>query len=110
MATKIRLARAGAKKSPFYRIVVANATAPRDGDFLEKVGTYNPLLKCDSKEKVVIKADRIAHWLSCGAQPTDRVAKFIQEAGIELPSYIQKKMQIKLASRTIKQPKKESRS
>ena len=109
MSTKIRLARAGAKKNPFYRIVVANVTAPRDGDFLEKIGTYNPLLTDDSKSKVVIKADRVAYWLSCGAQPTDRVAKFIKEAGIALPSYVQKKMDIQFAARTGKGPKVKSK-
>lgn len=107
MSTKIRLARAGAKKKPFYRIVVANSTAPRDGDFLEKVGTYNPLLVEDSK--VVIKSDRVSYWLSCGAQPTDRVAKFIKDAGISLPEHLQKKMSVKLAARTIKKPKAESK-
>ena len=110
MATKIRLARAGAKKNPFYRIVVANATAPRDGDFLEKVGTYNPLLTDENKSKVAIKADRITHWLSCGAQPTDRVAKFIKEAGIILPAYLEKKMEIKFATRTTKEAKTKSKS
>jgi small subunit ribosomal protein S16 len=109
MTTKIRLARAGAKKRPFYRIVVANATAPRDGDFLEKVGTYNPLLVDESKSKVVIKADRVAYWLGCGAQPTDRVAKFIKEAGIPLPAHLQKKMAVKFAARTTKKPKAESK-
>jgi small subunit ribosomal protein S16 len=107
MSTKIRLARAGAKKKPFYRIVVANSTAPRDGDFLEKVGTYNPLLLEDNK--VVIKADRVAYWLGCGAQPTDRVAKFIKDAGIALPTHLQKKMSVKFAARTIKKSKAESK-
>jgi len=91
MSVKIRLARGGAKKAPYYRIVVANNTAPRDGAFLEKVGTYNPMLK-DAKQRVNLVNDRVGYWLSKGAQPTDRVAKFIQEAGIALPSHIEKKM------------------
>jgi small subunit ribosomal protein S16 len=85
MAVKIRLARGGAKKVPYYRVVVADARAPRDGDFIEKVGTYNPLLKKEDENRVVFKQERIEYWLAQGAQPTDRVAKFIQAAGIKLP-------------------------
>ncbi|MGV2433130.1 MAG UNVERIFIED_CONTAM: 30S ribosomal protein S16 [Rickettsiaceae bacterium] len=107
MAVKIRLARGGAKKAPYYRIVVANATAPRDGDFLEKVGTYNPLLGNKDANRIVLVKDRIAYWLSKGAKPSDRVAKFLEEAGIELPAHVKHKMAIKLKSRTIKKPKKE---
>lgn len=95
MSVKIRLARGGAKKRPYYRMVVADVRAPRDGSFIEKVGTYNPLLNKDDKERVTIKADRIEHWLSKGAQPTERVAKFIKAAGVKLPEAIAKKMQIK---------------
>lgn len=109
MATKIRLARGGAKKRPHYRIVVANATAPRDGDFLEKVGTYNPMLASGDADRVVLKPERIEYWLSTGAKPTDRVAKFIEAAGITLPSSVKKKMEIKAQSRTVKSPKKESK-
>lgn len=79
MALKIRLARGGAKKRPFYRIVVAEATAPRDGRFVEKVGTYNPLLPREHAERLVLRADRIQYWISQGAQPTERVAKFLGE-------------------------------
>ncbi len=107
MATKIRLARGGAKKRPHYRVVVANSTAPRDGDFLEKVGTYDPMLVKGDENRVILKSDRIEHWLSKGAQPTDRVAKFIEEAGITLPSSIKKKIEIKLKNRKAKSPKKE---
>lgn len=82
MALKIRLARGGAKKRPYYRIVVADARAPRDGRFIEKVGTYNPMLPADHADRLVIKDDRIKHWLSVGAQPTDRVAKFFANAGL----------------------------
>ena len=83
MALKIRLARGGSKKRPYYRIVVAQATAPRDGSFIEKVGTYNPLLAKDSGERVVLNTDRVKHWLSVGAQPTDRVLRFLDAAGLE---------------------------
>ncbi len=82
MALKIRLARGGAKKRPFYRIVVAESTAPRDGRFIEKVGTYNPLLPKDHEERVVLKEERIRHWLSVGAKPTDRVLRFLDAAGL----------------------------
>lgn len=88
MALKIRLARAGSKKRPFYRIVIAEATAPRDGRFVEKVGTYNPMLSQDSDVRVVLVEDRIRHWLSVGAQPTDRVARFLGKANIiPMPEY-----------------------
>lgn len=91
MATKIRMARGGAKKRPSYRIVVANSSAPRDGSFLEKVGTYNPLLSNDHKDRVVLKLDRIEYWLSCGARPTERVAKIIEAAGVKLPVWAKRK-------------------
>src|ERR687890_151310 len=83
MAVSIRLARGGAKKRPYYRIVVADSRNARDGRFVEKVGTYNPLLAKDSPERVKLDADRISHWLSVGAQPTDRVARFLDAAGIK---------------------------
>jgi small subunit ribosomal protein S16 len=83
MAVAIRLARGGSKKRPYYRIVVADSRNARDGRFLEKVGTYNPLLAKDSPERVKIDADRIKHWLSVGAQPSDRVARFLDAAGIQ---------------------------
>ena len=82
MAVKIRLARGGTKKRPFYRVVVADERAPRDGRFIEKVGTYNPLLPSESAERVQLKLDRIEHWLSKGAQPTDRVLRFLDQAGV----------------------------
>ena len=82
MALAIRLARGGAKKRPYYRIVVADSRAPRDGRFIEKLGTYNPLLAKDSPERVKLDADRISHWLSVGAQPSDRVLRFLDAAGI----------------------------
>src|SRR5205807_10658697 len=82
MALAIRLTRGGAKKRPYYRIVVADSRAPRDGRFIEKVGTYNPLLAKDSPERVKLDADRISHWLSVGAQPSDRVLRFLDAAGL----------------------------
>ena len=82
MAVAIRLARGGSKKRPYYRLVVADSRNARDGRFLEKVGTYNPLLAKDSPERVKLDADRIKHWLSVGAQPSDRVARFLDAAGI----------------------------
>jgi len=82
---KIRLARGGAKKRPYYYIVVADSHAPRDGKFLERVGTYNPMLAKDGdKPRVTLKADRVAEWLSKGAQPTDRVARFISQSTEEV--------------------------
>ncbi len=74
---KIRLTRGGAKKRPIYRIVVAEATAARDGRFIEKVGTYNPMVAKDHPERLTLNVERVKHWLSVGAQPTDRVARFL---------------------------------
>ena len=107
MAVKIRLTRGGAKKRPYYKVVVADARAPRDGSFIEKVGTYDPLLSKDKENRVTFKADRVEHWLAQGAQPTERVAKFIKAAGIKLPESILKKMTIKEKSQTTKPSKKE---
>ena len=80
MSVKIRLARGGAKKRPFYHIVVADANAPRDGKFIERVGTYNPMLPADHADRVKLVTERLTHWLSNGAQPTDRVARFLAKA------------------------------
>ncbi|WP_294266284.1 30S ribosomal protein S16 [uncultured Sphingomonas sp.] len=82
MAISMRLSRGGSKKRPYYRIVVADARSPRDGKFIEKIGTYNPLLAKDSDERVKLDTDRAKHWLSVGAQPTDRVARFLDAAGV----------------------------
>lgn len=82
MAMKIRLARGGSKKRPFYRIVAADSRMPRDGRFIEKLGTYNPLLPKDSEERVKIDVERVKHWLGEGAKPTDRVARFLEAAGL----------------------------
>lgn len=82
MSISIRLSRGGAKKRPYYRIVVANSRSPRDGKYLEQIGTYNPLLAKDSPERVKLNEDRARYWLGVGAQPTDRVARFLDAAGI----------------------------
>ncbi|MCP4184773.1 MAG: 30S ribosomal protein S16 [Hyphomicrobiales bacterium] len=81
MALKIRLARGGSKKRPFYSLVVADVRAPRDGRYIEKVGTFNPLLPKDT-ERTVIKQERIEHWLKMGAKPTDRVSRILDEQGV----------------------------
>ena len=82
MSLKIRLSRAGAKKRPFYRIVVADSRSPRDGRYIEKIGTYDPLLPRDSAQRVNLEVERAKHWLSQGAQPTDRVLRFLDAAGL----------------------------
>jgi small subunit ribosomal protein S16 len=82
MSLKIRLARGGAKKRPHYRIVVADSRMPRDGRYIERLGTYDPLLAKDNEGRVVLKDERIRYWLSQGAKPTDRVAKFLGTAEI----------------------------
>lgn len=85
MAVKIRLSRGGAKKRPFYRIVVADARAMRDGGFIERIGHYDPMLPKDREDRVVIDLERAKHWLSVGAQPTDRIAKFLEKEGVLEP-------------------------
>jgi len=82
MAMKIRLARGGSKKRPFYRIVAADSRMPRDGRFLEKLGTYNPLLPKDSEDRVKMDVERIQAWIEKGAQPTDRVSRMLENAGV----------------------------
>ncbi|GMM93063.1 30S ribosomal protein S16 [Qipengyuania sp. MTN3-11] len=82
MAVAIRLSRGGAKKRPYYRIVVADSRAARDGKYLEQIGTYNPMLPKDSGERVKLDEDRARHWLSVGATPSDRVARFLDAAGV----------------------------
>lgn len=82
MSLKIRLARAGSKKRPYYHVVIADVRSPRDGRFIERVGKYNPMLPKESGERVSLIEDRITHWLSVGAQPTDRVARFLDAAGL----------------------------
>lgn len=82
MALKIRLARGGSKKRPFYRIVAADSRMPRDGRFIEKLGTYNPLLPKDSEERVKMDMDRVQYWLGQGAQPSDRISRMLEAAGV----------------------------
>ncbi len=81
MAMKIRLARGGSKKRPFYRVVAADSRMPRDGRFIEKLGTYNPLLPKDSEERVKLNMERVQYWLDQGAKPSDRVARFLEASG-----------------------------
>ena len=82
MAMKIRLARGGSKKRPFYRVVAADSRMPRDGRYIEKLGTYNPLLPKDSEERVKMNMERVQYWLDQGAQPTDRIARMLEAAGV----------------------------
>lgn len=83
MAIAIRLSRGGAKKRPYYRVVVSDTRSPRDGKYLEQVGTYNPVLAKDNPARITLNEDRIRYWLGVGAQPTDRVARFLDNAGIK---------------------------
>ena len=96
MALKIRLSRGGSKKRPYYRIVIADARSPRDGKFLERVGTYNPMLTKENPQRVTLQQERLAYWLSVGAQPTDRVERFLGAAGI-IPMPAQKDQPIQSA-------------
>jgi small subunit ribosomal protein S16 len=82
LGLKIRLSRAGAKKRPYYHIVVADSRSPRDGRFIEKVGSYNPMLPAEHADRIRLQDERIKHWLAEGALATDRVAKFLGRAGL----------------------------
>ena len=82
MSVKIRLSRGGTKKRPYYYIVVADSASPRDGRYIEQIGTHNPLLPKDSADRVKLDIERVKHWLSVGAQPTDRVARLLDAAGL----------------------------
>ena len=82
MSVKMRLSRGGSKKRPYYYVVIANAQSPRDGKYIEQIGTFNPLLKKDNPERSKLNADRVKHWLSVGAQPTDRVMRLLDAAGL----------------------------
>jgi small subunit ribosomal protein S16 len=82
MSLKIRMTRGGTKKRPFYSIVVADSRSPRDGRFIEKIGTYNPMLDKSDAQRVLLKAERVQHWLKVGALPSDRVARFLGDAGL----------------------------
>lgn len=82
MSLRIRLSRGGAKKRPFYKIVVADSRSPRDGRFIERVGSYNPMVAKDHPDRIVMREERIKHWIGVGAKPSDRVAKFLAQAGL----------------------------
>ena len=82
MSVKIRLSRGGAKKRPYYYVVVAHGTSPRDGRYIEQIGTFDPMLKKDNPERVKLKEDRVKHWLGVGAQPTDRVLRLLDGKGL----------------------------
>ena len=85
MALRIRLSRGGSKKRPFYRIVVAEASAPRDGRYVERIGHYNPMTAKDNNQRLVVKGERVSHWLGLGAQPTERVHKLLASLGLMEP-------------------------
>jgi len=94
MGLKIRLSRAGAKKRPYYHIVIADSRSPRDGRFLEKVGSYNPMLPATHEDRVRLQNERIQHWVGQGALPTERVAKFLGHAGLApMPTYREQPIQ-----------------
>ena len=94
MGLKIRLARAGAKKRPYYHIVVADSRSPRDGRFIEQLGSYNPMLPAEHEDRVRLKNDRITHWIGQGAIATDRVARFLGRAGLApMPAFREQPVQ-----------------
>ena len=108
MALKIRLSRGGAKKRPFYRIVVADSRSPRDGRFIERLGTYNPMVDKDSNHRVMLKEERIKYWLSQGAKPSDRVARFLGKADIiTLPPRFEQTKQHLPRSKTLERIKEQ---
>jgi small subunit ribosomal protein S16 len=106
MALKIRLSRGGAKKAPFYRLVVADSRAPRDGRFVERVGTHNPRLPHDHAERLVVKEDRIKYWMSVGALPTDRVQRLLSKVGLtEMPKINEQTKKNKPRAKTLERMK-----
>lgn len=82
MSVKMRLSRGGTKKRPYYYVIIAHVSAPRDGRYIEQIGTFDPMLKKDNPERVKLQADRVKHWLGVGAQPTDRVLRLLDGAGL----------------------------
>ena len=106
MSLRIRLSRGGAKKRPFYRIVVAENTSPRDGLFIEKVGTYNPMVAKDHPQRLTVNEDRIKHWLSVGAKPTDRVHKFLASMDL-MPAFQYREQPLKSAPGKKRQEREE---
>lgn len=110
MSTRIRLARKGAKKKPFYRIVVSDSRSPRDGKFIEVLGYYNPILPKDDANRISLKEERVSHWLSTGAEPSEKVSKFIDLKGIKNP-FSEKLAKRKVSTeRKPKAPKKEQKN
>ena len=106
MSLTIRMSRGGAKKRPFYRIVVADSRSPRDGRFIERLGTYNPMVAKDHPERLTLNAERIKHWIGVGAQPSDRVARFLADKGMgekpAIPEQTKKNQPKKKAQERIK--------
>lgn len=110
MSTRIRLARKGAKKKPFYRIVVSDSRSPRDGKFIEILGHYNPMLPSEDANRISLKEDRVSHWLATGAEPTEKVSKFIDIKGIKNP-FAEKLAKRKVSTeKKPKAPKKEKKA
>jgi small subunit ribosomal protein S16 len=108
MSLKIRLSRGGAKKRPFYRVVVADSRSPRDGRFIERIGSYNPMLQKDDPNRFAIDEDRAKHWLSVGAQPSDRVARFMSGLGlVEKPSVPEQTKKDKPRAKTLERLKEQ---
>jgi small subunit ribosomal protein S16 len=107
MAIRLRLTRLGSKKRPFYRLVVAENTAPRDGKFIEIIGTYNPMLEKDNALRVTVKKERAEYWLSKGASPSDRVAHLFEKAGVVIPASMRPKSLENSKLNTPKKPKKD---
>ena len=105
MVVKIRLARFGAKKKPYYRVVVANSDAPRDGRSLEQVGAYNPMLSKEDEGRVILDQERIKYWLSVGAQPTERVNKFLEKAKIIKARSVKRVIKTKIAANEVAKDK-----
>ena len=106
MSLKIRLSRGGAKKAPFYRLVIADSRSPRDGRFVERVGTHNPRLPHDHAERLVVKEDRIKHWLSVGALPTNRVQRLLSKVGLtEMPKINEQTKKNKPRAKTVERMK-----
>ncbi|WP_395463148.1 30S ribosomal protein S16 [Wolbachia endosymbiont of Cantharis cryptica] len=103
MAVKIRLTRRGTKKRPFYRIVIADSRASRDGRFIERIGQYDPMLPKDNKNRVVVKTDRLKYWLSVGAQATERVLWFIKKGIITLETELKKTEKKKIETKKVKE-------
>ena len=106
MSLKLRLSRAGAKKVPYYHLVVANSRSPRDGRYLEKVGTYNPMLPKDDQKRVIVNEERVKHWLGVGAIPSDRVARLLSTFGLtEAPKVAPQTKKSQPRSKTVERTK-----